>query len=156
MWKAGPLSILNLYFNNFEMNSNNIMSATFESEKNKKAFIYTTIICVAILLILLLPKRVVSLLVLKYLYPIIVVTKSAIPWFQLKGNLKSNNSNYEMVAGNKAINLKMLGKEKEADKFLEFLSEKQTDSEFKQAIMLWVGKNKKEILDDMSRDQYSR
>ncbi len=36
------------------MNSNKIMSATFESEKNRKAFIYTTIICGAILLIALL------------------------------------------------------------------------------------------------------
>ncbi len=36
------------------MHTNNIMSATFELEKNRKAFVYTTIICVAILLILLL------------------------------------------------------------------------------------------------------
>lgn len=36
------------------MNTDKIMSVAFESEKNKKAFIYTTIICVAILLFLLL------------------------------------------------------------------------------------------------------
>ena len=36
------------------MNTSKIMSATFESEKNRKAFIYTTIICGAILLIALL------------------------------------------------------------------------------------------------------
>lgn len=33
------------------MNTSTIMSATFETEKNRKAFTYTTIICVAILLI---------------------------------------------------------------------------------------------------------
>jgi hypothetical protein len=36
------------------MNTSNLMSATFETEKNRKAFIYTTIICGAILLIALL------------------------------------------------------------------------------------------------------
>ena len=36
------------------MNSNTIMSATFEAEKNRKAFTYTIIICAAILLITLL------------------------------------------------------------------------------------------------------
>ncbi len=36
------------------MNTSKIMTAAFETEKNRKAFIYTTIICVAILLILLL------------------------------------------------------------------------------------------------------
>jgi tetratricopeptide (TPR) repeat protein len=71
--------------------------------------------------------------------------------------MKSNNSNYEIVAGNKAINLKMLGKEKEANKFLETLYEKQTDSNLKQAIMSWATKSKSEILEEMSRDdQYSR
>jgi len=71
--------------------------------------------------------------------------------------MKSNNSSYEIVAGNKAINLKMLGKEEEADKFLEVLSERQTDTALKQAVLLWVGKSKREILEEMSRDdQYSR
>ena len=50
----------------------------------------------------------------------------------------------------------MLGKEKEADKFLEILFEKQTDSDLKQAIMSWATKSKKDILEEMSRDQYSR
>ena len=70
--------------------------------------------------------------------------------------MKVNNSDYDMLVGNKAINLIMLGKNKDANELLQKLYDKQTDSNLQKLTLSMMNKSKKELVNSMTNSQYSR
>ena len=58
-----------------------------------------------------------------------------------------NNPNYEMLIGNKAINLVMIGEEVKANKLLKDFFDKHPDSEWRELTSSFMNKTKKELLE---------
>ena len=65
------------------------------------------------------------------------------------------NRDYEMLMGNKATNLIMLDSQQEANEILKKLYDKQTNEELKKNTFLLMNKNKKQLLELWTSDQYS-
>ena len=65
------------------------------------------------------------------------------------------NRDYEMLMLNKATNLIMLDSQQEANEILEKIYDKQTDEELKKNTFLLMNKNKKQLLELWTSDQYS-
>jgi len=70
--------------------------------------------------------------------------------------IKINDINYDMLVSNKAINLIMIGKKKDANEILQKLHDKQTDSDLQKITLSMMNKSKKELVDSMTNSQYSR
>jgi tetratricopeptide (TPR) repeat protein len=69
--------------------------------------------------------------------------------------MNTKNRDYEMLVGNKAINLIMLGDQAKANELLKKLYESQTSEEEKKWTASLMNKNKKQILELWTSDQYS-
>jgi tetratricopeptide (TPR) repeat protein len=69
--------------------------------------------------------------------------------------MSTKNRDYEMLVGNKAINLIMLGDQAKASEILKKLYDSQTDEELKKWTASLMNKNKKELLELWTSDQYS-
>ena len=69
--------------------------------------------------------------------------------------ISNNNKDYDMLVGNKAINLIMLGDEVEADKILKTLYDTQQDEEMKKMTLSLMNKTKKELIEQFTDDRYS-
>jgi tetratricopeptide (TPR) repeat protein len=67
-----------------------------------------------------------------------------------------SNRDYEMLIGNKAVNLIMLDNQLQAKEILKKLYDSQTDPDLKRMTLSMMNKNKKELLESMLSDQYSR
>lgn len=66
--------------------------------------------------------------------------------------MSTENRNYDMLVGNKAINLVMLGKQATANELLSRLYNSQTDEEQKKWTASLLNKNKKELLERWKAD----
>jgi tetratricopeptide (TPR) repeat protein len=60
--------------------------------------------------------------------------------------MSKTNSDYEMLVGNKAMNLKMLGDEAKANELLQQLYDSQTNKKNREAISLFMNKSKRELV----------
>jgi tetratricopeptide (TPR) repeat protein len=69
--------------------------------------------------------------------------------------MSAKNRDYEMLVGNKAINLIMLCDDAGANELLKKLYDSQTDEELKKWTASLMNKNKKELLELWTSDQYS-
>jgi len=69
--------------------------------------------------------------------------------------ISTKNRDFDMLVGNKAINLIMLGDEVEANKILKTLYDTQRDEEMKKMTLSLMGKTKKELIEQFTNDQYS-
>jgi tetratricopeptide (TPR) repeat protein len=69
--------------------------------------------------------------------------------------MNASNRDYEMLVGNKAINLIMLGDTSAANQLLTRLYESQTDEEQKKMTQSMMHKRKKELLQLWTTNQYS-
>ena len=65
------------------------------------------------------------------------------------------NSDYEMLVGNKAVNLIMLGDQTSAQELLKKLYERQANKEQKRWTASLMNKNKKQLLELWAGDKYS-
>lgn len=70
--------------------------------------------------------------------------------------MKINNSDYDMLVSSKALNLVMLGKNKDANELLQKLYDKQTDSDLRNLTLSMMNKSKKDLVDSMTNSRYSR
>ncbi len=66
-----------------------------------------------------------------------------------------NNNVYAMLVGNKAVNLIMLGNDKQLNELLNNLSVSQIDTEIKKNILAMKRINKKELINRMTGDENS-
>ena len=66
-----------------------------------------------------------------------------------------NNNDYTMLVGNKAVNLIMLGNDKQLNELLNNLSDNQTDIELKKNILAMMKINKKEFINHMAGSENS-
>jgi tetratricopeptide (TPR) repeat protein len=69
--------------------------------------------------------------------------------------MNTKNRDYEMLVGNKAVNLIMLRDQAKANELLKKLYESQTSEEQKKWTASLMNKNKKQILELWTSDQYS-
>jgi tetratricopeptide (TPR) repeat protein len=69
--------------------------------------------------------------------------------------MSNKNRDYAMLVSNKAVNLVMLGDTVKANETLRQLYNSQSNEELKKVILSLMNKNKKELLDQFSSDQYS-
>lgn len=69
--------------------------------------------------------------------------------------MSTKNRDYEMLVGNKAINLIMLGDQAEANELLKKLYDSQTDEELNKGRTFLINKNKKQLLELWTSNQYS-
>lgn len=67
----------------------------------------------------------------------------------------NKNRDYEMLVSNKAINLIMLGDTNKANDILKKLYDSQNDEELKTMTLSLMNKSKKELLTQLTSDQYS-
>ncbi len=70
--------------------------------------------------------------------------------------MNKTNRDYEMLVGNKAVNLIMLGDEIKANELLKELHDSQTNEELKKMTLSMMNKSKKELLALWTEDKYSR
>jgi tetratricopeptide (TPR) repeat protein len=70
--------------------------------------------------------------------------------------MKTNDNNYEMLVGNKAVNLLMLGYDKQLDDLLKQLSNSQLDTAITKNILVMRGMNRKVLIIKMTGDKNSR
>lgn len=69
--------------------------------------------------------------------------------------MSTENRDYEILVGNKAVNLIMLGDQIEANELLKKVYDRQTDVEQKKWTASLMNKNKKELLQLLASDQYN-
>jgi len=69
--------------------------------------------------------------------------------------MSNKNTDYDILVGNKAISLIMLGHEVEADKILKVLYDTQQDEEMKRMTLSLMTKTKKELIGQFTDDRYS-
>lgn len=69
--------------------------------------------------------------------------------------MSTKNRDYKMLVGNKAVNLIMLGEQAKANELLKQLYDSQTNEEQKKWTASLMNKNKKELLELWTGDQYS-
>ena len=67
--------------------------------------------------------------------------------------MQSKNNNYYMLVSNKAINLIMLGDQKQANDLLTKLYASETDEALKEIIAPLMNKTKKELIELFTSDQ---
>ena len=65
------------------------------------------------------------------------------------------NRDYELLVSNKAVTLLMLDDNTQADKILQMLYDSQNDEELKKMTLSLMNKTKKELIDQLTNDQYS-
>ena len=82
-------------------------------------------------------------------------TKSLTICSTILDTISVTNRDYEMLMGNKATNLIMLDSQQEANEILKKLYDKQTNEELKKNTFLLMNKNKKQLLELWTSDQYS-
>ena len=70
--------------------------------------------------------------------------------------MNKTNRDYEMLVGNEAVNLIMLGDEIKANELLKKLYDSQTDEALKKMTLSMMNKSKKELLASLTEDKYSR
>ena len=88
---------------------------------------------------------------------------SAIPYFDkslticndVLDTMSTQNREYEILVGNKAINLIMLGDTKKANDILKNLYDNQNHEELKKMTLSLINKNKKELIEQFTSDKYS-
>ena len=64
--------------------------------------------------------------------------------------MKVQNTNYEMLVSNKAINLKMLNDNKRGNDLIKAIANKQQEPELKELTLSYINKGKKEMVDMMT------
>jgi tetratricopeptide (TPR) repeat protein len=69
--------------------------------------------------------------------------------------MSSMNRDYKLLVGNKAVNLLMLGDTTQADKILKLLYDSQSDDELKKMTLSLINKSKKELIEQLTNNQYS-
>ena len=67
-----------------------------------------------------------------------------------------NNRDYEMLIGNKAMNLLMLNEDKLLNDLLSNLSDNQIKLDLKKNILAMKSMDRKELINRMTSDKYSR
>jgi len=70
--------------------------------------------------------------------------------------MKVQDMNYEMLAGNKAINLIMLNDNKIGNELFKSIADRQQDPELKALTLAFMNKSKKELVEMMTNVQHSR
>jgi hypothetical protein len=70
--------------------------------------------------------------------------------------MKVRDLTYEMLVGNKAINLIMLDDNKAGNDMLKTLADRQQEPELKEMTMSFMNKSKTELVEIMTSSQYSR
>jgi tetratricopeptide (TPR) repeat protein len=74
---------------------------------------------------------------------------------QVLDTMSSKSRDYEMLVGNKAANLIMLGDSIKANEILKKLYTYQTDDEMKKMTLSMMNKSKTELIDQLSDGKYS-
>jgi len=69
--------------------------------------------------------------------------------------MSKKNSDFDMLAGNKAIDLIMLGDKIEADKILKILYDSQKDVKMKNMTLSLMNKTKKELIEQLTGNRFS-
>jgi len=83
------------------------------------------------------------------------LTKSLTICSAVLDTMSVTNRDYEMLMSNKATNLIMLDNQQKANEILKQLYDKQTDEELKKNTLSMMNKNKKQLLELWTSDQYS-
>lgn len=81
-------------------------------------------------------------------------TKSLTICANVLDTISFTNRDYEMLVGNKAINLIMLGDKENANEILKKLYDRQSDEELKKMTLSMMNKSKKQLLELWPSDQY--
>ena len=72
---------------------------------------------------------------------------------QVLDTMKVQDLNYEMLVSNKAINLIMLGDNKNGNDLLKAIADRQQDPELKEMTLSFMNKSKKELVEMMTNSQ---